>query len=139
MSEQTANLCTTDACESLRARLAKYEDAEGNPICGQAVAWQFQDKDGKWYTGLETNDHRANTEQAGYPTRDLCVSSSPSHGEQVRDGWQLVPVKPTIDMVEAGYEASLGQPDRSKHACVIEQYDAMLAAAPSAASQEQGE
>lgn len=32
MSEQTANLCTTDACESLRARLAKYEDAEGNPI-----------------------------------------------------------------------------------------------------------
>ncbi|MGY8831288.1 MAG: hypothetical protein ACKVIS_17435 [Pseudomonadales bacterium] len=32
MSEQTANLCTTDACESLRARLAKYEDAEGNPV-----------------------------------------------------------------------------------------------------------
>ena len=31
MSEQTANLCTTDACESLRARLAKYEDAEGRP------------------------------------------------------------------------------------------------------------
>lgn len=32
MSEQTANLCTTDACESLRARLAKYEDAEGRPL-----------------------------------------------------------------------------------------------------------
>lgn len=32
MSEQTANLCTTDACESLRARLAKYEDAEGRPV-----------------------------------------------------------------------------------------------------------
>ena len=31
MSEQTANLCTTDACESLRARLAKYEDDHGNP------------------------------------------------------------------------------------------------------------
>jgi hypothetical protein len=31
MGEQTANLCTTDACESLRARLAKYEDAEGRP------------------------------------------------------------------------------------------------------------
>jgi hypothetical protein len=30
--EQTANLCTTDACESLRARLAKYEDAEGRPV-----------------------------------------------------------------------------------------------------------
>ncbi|MFP5419924.1 MAG: hypothetical protein ACLGID_00455 [Gammaproteobacteria bacterium] len=32
MSEQTANLCTTDACESLRQRLAKYEDAEGRPL-----------------------------------------------------------------------------------------------------------
>lgn len=32
MSEQTANLCTTDACESLRARLAKYEDAEGRAV-----------------------------------------------------------------------------------------------------------
>ena len=32
MSEQTENLCTTDACESLRARLAKYEDAEGRPV-----------------------------------------------------------------------------------------------------------
>lgn len=32
MSEQTANLCTTEACESLRARLAKYEDAEGRPL-----------------------------------------------------------------------------------------------------------
>ena len=32
MSEQTANLCTTDACESLSARLAKYEDAEGRPL-----------------------------------------------------------------------------------------------------------
>jgi len=32
MSEQAANLCTADACESLRARLAKYEDAEGRPV-----------------------------------------------------------------------------------------------------------
>lgn len=37
MSEQTANLCTTDACESLRQRLAKHEDAEGNPIAQPAV------------------------------------------------------------------------------------------------------
>lgn len=32
MSEQTENLYTTDACESLRARLAKYENAEGRPL-----------------------------------------------------------------------------------------------------------
>lgn len=64
------------------------------------------------------------------------LKAKPDHSAQIRnmvpDGWMLVPVKPTIDMVEAGYEASLGQPDRSKHACVIEQYDAMLAAAPTA-------
>jgi hypothetical protein len=36
MSEQTANLCTTDACESLRARLAKYEDSEGRPVVDES-------------------------------------------------------------------------------------------------------
>ena len=51
----------------------------------------------------------------------------------VPDGYALVPVKPTIEMVEAGYEAGLGQPDRSGHARVIEQYDTMLAAAPAPA------
>ncbi|MFV3090198.1 hypothetical protein ACNJYG_06850 [Pseudomonas sp. GW6] len=50
----------------------------------------------------------------------------------VPDGWKLVPIKPTIEMVEAGFEEGMGMPDRSAHARVIEQYDAMLAAAPSA-------
>ncbi|HFS0800701.1 TPA: hypothetical protein ACHYZ4_000438 [Pseudomonas aeruginosa] len=48
----------------------------------------------------------------------------------VPDGWKLVPSKPTIEMVEAGYEESLGMPDRSGHTRVMEQYEAMLAAAP---------
>lgn len=55
-------------------------------------------------------------------------SAPPAAG--VPEGYALVPLKPTIEMVEAGYEASLGQPDRSAHARVIEQYDAMLAEAP---------
>ena len=50
----------------------------------------------------------------------------------VTEGWKPVPVKPTIEMVEAGYEASLGQPDRSGHARAIEMFDAMLTAAPAA-------
>ena len=49
MSEQTANLCTTDACESLRARLAKYEDAEGRPFkcqtCQDSGVVSTTDKD----------------------------------------------------------------------------------------------
>lgn len=48
----------------------------------------------------------------------------------VPEGYVLVPIKPTIEMVEAGYEEGIGKPDRSGHARVIEQYDAMLAAAP---------
>jgi hypothetical protein len=40
--------------------------------------------------------------------------SAPSHGAQVREGWQLVPF-------------------------LVEEYKSMLAAAPSAGSQEQGE
>ncbi|TRO24874.1 hypothetical protein EQ826_15560 [Ectopseudomonas mendocina] len=54
----------------------------------------------------------------------------------VPDGWKLVPIKPDIEMVEAGYEAVLGQPDRGGHARVIEQYDAMLAAAPTVKAEQ---
>ena len=46
-----------------------------------------------------------------------------------------MPIKPTIEMVEAGYEEGIGKPDRSGHARVIEQYDAMLAAAPAQGQQ----
>lgn len=34
------------------------------------VAWQFY-QDGRWHNGLDTNDHRANTEKAGIQTRNL--------------------------------------------------------------------
>ena len=53
----------------------------------------------------------------------------------VPEGYVLVPIKPTIEMVEAGYEEGIGKPDRSGHARVIEQYDAMLAAAPAQGQQ----
>ena len=53
----------------------------------------------------------------------------------VPEGYVLVPIKPTIEMVEVGYEEGIGKPDRSGHARVIEQYDAMLAAAPAQGQQ----
>lgn len=34
--------------------------------------WQFY-QDGEWHTGSNTHNHRENTENAGYPTRDLYV------------------------------------------------------------------
>jgi hypothetical protein len=36
----------------------------------EPCGWQFY-HDGKWHNGMETNDHRANTEAAGIPIRDL--------------------------------------------------------------------
>lgn len=54
----------------------------------------------------------------------------------VLDGWKPVPERPTIEMVEAGYEVSLGEPDRSGRARVFDQYKAMLAAAPTPPAQQ---
>jgi hypothetical protein len=52
---------THQAIESLRAAL----DEKVEP-----VAWQFY-QDGKWTTGMDVNNHRACTEAAGIPTRNL--------------------------------------------------------------------
>ncbi len=49
--------------------------------------------------------------------------SAPSHGEQVREGWQLVPVEPTDAMLEAG-DKYIGTPAT---------YKSMLSACPSPA------
>lgn len=67
--------------------------------------------------------------------RVAALSAPPAAG--VPEGYVLAPIRPTIEMVEAGYEASLGQPDRSAHARVIEQYDAMLAEVPTPPASEQ--
>jgi hypothetical protein len=50
-----------------RAKLAQQEP------CG----WQFYHL-GKWHNGMETNNHRANTEAAGIPVRDVYPSPQPA-------------------------------------------------------------
>jgi hypothetical protein len=53
----------------------------------ETAAWQFC-MEGKWYIGMDTNDHRANTEAAGIPTRDLIVAPTtavePAHSDDVQ-------------------------------------------------------
>ena len=65
--------------------------------------------------------------------------SEPSHGEQVLGGWKLVPVDPTLEMLAAvttsKHEALRAEVMRM----AATDYRLMLAAAPSAVSQEQGE
>lgn len=68
---------------------------------------------------------------------DAAIPAKEPPAAGVPEGYVLAPIKPTIEMVEAGYEASLGQPDRSAHARVIEQYDAMLAEIPTPPASEQ--
>ncbi|MBU0901923.1 MAG: hypothetical protein KKH62_08180 [Gammaproteobacteria bacterium] len=70
---------------------------------------------------------------------------SANHSEQVRhmvpDGWKLVPVEPTRAMrysVETTRLASAVTRQSAQHEIGVQVYSAMLAAAPSAGSQEQG-
>jgi hypothetical protein len=39
----------------------------------EPCGWQFF-QDGKWHNGMETNNHRKNTEDAGFPVRDVYPS-----------------------------------------------------------------
>jgi hypothetical protein len=79
----------------------------------------------------------------GYADKMMCTAShyesAPSHGEQVRAGWQWVPVDPTPEMLAAvttsKHEALRAEVMRM----AATDYRLMLAAAPSAVSQEQGE
>ena len=64
--------------------------------------------------------------------------SAPSHSEQVLEGWQLVPVDPTDSMLRAMTDPFIAISGDNR-ATFYAAYSAMLAAAPSAGSQEQGE
>lgn len=76
------------------------------------------------------------------------TASAPSHGEQMLDGWVLVPVEPTPEMISAA-SGAITTPDdlppigvggwSMSDLAFRSRYRAALAAAPSAGSQEQGE
>lgn len=196
MSEQarieTAIDTTIDNCEVLRARLAKYEDADGKPITtiaeqAREIERLTQERDSQQRTcirameelaalkaqpsGVDSVDRitialeavqsamedaysnayqdccgRGNGECCGNPVaawsdsdqaimdalspaqRELSAllasaALSANHSEQVREGWQLVPVEPTDAMLEAG-DKYIGTPAT---------YKSMLSACPSPA------
>ncbi|MDE1901478.1 MAG: hypothetical protein KGI37_07540 [Alphaproteobacteria bacterium] len=53
---------------------------------------------------------------------------APVRRDSLPDGWQLVPKTPTEEMLRAGMNVG--------YICSIEEYDAMLAAAPSPPSEK---
>jgi hypothetical protein len=52
--------------------LEEYCDWLVQPV-QEPCGWQFY-QDGKWHNGMETSNHRANTEAAGIPVRDVYPS-----------------------------------------------------------------
>jgi hypothetical protein len=51
-------------------RIAELLDQQAAQLEQEPCGWQFY-QDGKWHNGMETNNHRANTEAAGIPVRDV--------------------------------------------------------------------
>ena len=58
--------------EMLKQFVARKALAESAPV-QEPCGWQFY-QDGKWYNGMEINNHRKNTEDAGFPVRDVYPS-----------------------------------------------------------------
>ena len=67
--------CSTSMEVDLAAKPAPAADG------GEVVGWQFY-QDGKWHNGDDTiKDHRANTEAAGIPVRNLYAHPAPPPNE----------------------------------------------------------
>jgi archaellum component FlaC len=62
-----------DLIDSLQEQVAELEASAVVP----SGVWQFY-FDGEWTTGMNTNDHRANTKAAGFLIRDLWLKQEPT-------------------------------------------------------------
>ena len=103
---------------------AGEREAEAAAIA-EEIDWLIRQWDAKasW-----SGERMAELLEAAGKASEMLASWQRTQSAGVPEGWKLVPIKPTIEMVEAGFEEGMGKPDRSAHARVIEQYDAMLAA-----------
>jgi hypothetical protein len=55
---------------SWKKAITAFKQALAAPTVQEPCGWQFY-QDGKWHNGMEINNHRANTEAAGVPVRDV--------------------------------------------------------------------
>lgn len=98
----------------------------------EVVAWQFF-SDGKWYIGSELNNHRQNTEEAGFLVRDLSPTEEALAGYAARDARiatqeaQIKLLQSDANSWQSGYDE--GRRMGGKHCMVtIDQLRAELAA-----------
>lgn len=66
-------ICQSEEYQQVLAEQIKRELVGEQPAQQEPCGWQFF-QDGKWHNGMEINDHRANTEAAGIPVRDVYPS-----------------------------------------------------------------
>lgn len=86
--------------EHLRARLKAAEEIIHKTTQQDSVGWQFL-SDGEWQQGSLFNNHRRNTEEEGYPVRDV-------YAGPVLNTVEVAPaVKPPIEDAEIGLRAKL--------------------------------
>ena len=76
-------------------------------VQGEPVGWQFY-QDGKWWNGDDRiKDHRKNTEEAGYPIREVYAAPQPVEQQPAPDVAGLVEAleQCITSMLDSGYRA----------------------------------
>jgi hypothetical protein len=91
---------------------------------GEVIYTEFQEAEGLDWMQVYNERERKDYEARGYKIRELFTTPQQPN---IPEGWQLVPIEPTEEMVEAG---DITQMARYSHCTSI--YKAMLSAAPSA-------
>ena len=101
-----------------------HQTAQQEP-CG----WQFY-QDGTWHNGMETSNHRANTEAAGIPVRNVYTTAAQPVGQApcVRHcestAFQIVilGLKVDIERLKAAQRTWVGLTDEEKGFCAAPTY-----------------
>jgi len=73
------NISCAECMEEGAIQLIQFDEPEGSHPSGEWVksgVWQFY-QDGEWRVGMNMNNHRKNTEEAGFPVRDLYIPADP--------------------------------------------------------------
>jgi hypothetical protein len=84
-----------DRQEVLAAITALRQLLEQPTPVQEPCGWQFY-QDGKWHNGMDTNDHRANTEAAGFPVRDVYPEPQPVQSAERGEPVSLLKLYDTI-------------------------------------------
>jgi hypothetical protein len=94
----------------------------------EPVAWQAYDHDdGKWFT-FETKEQAKEV----WPNKNVIRPLYAAPQQAIPSGWKLVPIAPTDEMKQQGWEAYRDSNKPAPYNMLTDAYKAMLSAAPTA-------